>query len=108
MTKKQEVWTKRCLDGHVCSGKYAAEEFIQSWIEIAKQIGDHDFTKEDFYAAHMPQLIPDDIEVCDACLLGKYMPAGAYPTHDSLDHYGYTSLWEEDAVVAALRKAEEA
>lgn len=74
---KQVVWTKRC-SGKACAGDFG-----------------------------MPAFIADENELCDFCILDKY-DLHDYETYDGCnDPYAMESLYKEEGVIAALRKAEQ-
>lgn len=71
----QERWTKQCSDGTACGGSLDGTRFY----------------------------IPDDVDICDSCLLARYMP-GVLPTYDGCgDPLAMNNLYREEDVIEALR-----
>lgn len=81
----QQKWTKRCDAGEDCVG--------------ASQLGGDQL---------LAYLVPDDHTLCDRCLLVRYLgDRDAWGTYDSCDSEGRgPELYEEEKVIAALRRAE--
>jgi hypothetical protein len=68
-----EKWTKRCTDGRGCDAGFGRG----------------------------PNFIPDDVDVCDTCILNRYGLHG-----NSFYYDGWDEAFHRDTVIKALRKAE--
>ena len=78
MPRKLEQWTKRCDNGTDCVGSFES---------------------------NLGYYVPDDVDICDRCLLVEYELLHK-ARHDSCDHEGMgPEYYEEDDVIAALRRA---
>ena len=50
--------------------------------------------------------MPDDYELCDDCLIGKYLPRFRYEYASGDDEGLGSRYYSEEDVISALRKAE--